>query len=43
MGLVRKWLDKQLKAHKVHRVEDVFLLTVDRGGSVVFAGKEALR
>ena len=25
MGLDRKWLDKQLKAHKVHRVEDVFL------------------
>ena len=43
MGLDRKWLDKQLKAHKVHRVEDVFLLTVDRGGSVVFAGKETLR
>ena len=43
MGLDDKWLQKQLKAHKVHRVQDVFLMTVDRGGSVVLAKKEAAR
>ena len=43
MGLDDKWLHKQLKAHKVHRVQDVFLMTVDRGGSVVLAKKEAAR
>lgn len=43
MGLDDKWLHKQLKAHRVHRVQDVFLMTVDRGGSVVLAKKEAAR
>ena len=43
MGLDDKWLQKQLKAHKFHRVHDVFLMTVVRGGSVVLAKKEAAR
>ena len=43
MGLDDKWLQKQLKAHKAHRVQDVFLMTVDRGGSVVLAKKEAVK
>ena len=43
MGLDDKWLQKQLKSHKIHRVQDVFLMTVDRGGSVVLAKKEAVR
>ena len=38
-----KWLQKQLKAHKAHRVQDVFLMTVDRGGSVVLAKKESVK
>ena len=43
MGLDEKWLQKQLKAHKAHRVQDVFLMTVDRGGTVVLAKKEAVK
>ena len=43
MGLDDKWLPKQLKAHKAHRVQDVFLMTVDRGGSVVLAKKESVK
>ena len=43
MGLDDKWLQKQLKAHKAHRVQDVFLMTVDRGGSVVLAKKESVK
>ena len=43
MGLDDKWLQKQLKAHKVHRVQDVFLMTADRGGCVVLAKKEAVK
>ena len=43
MGLDDKWLQKQLKLHKARRVQDVFLMTVDRGGSVVLAKKEAVQ
>ena len=43
LGLDEKWLQKQLKAHKAHRVQDVFLMTVDRGGTVVLAKKEAVK
>ena len=43
MGLDDKWLQKQLRAHKAHRVQDVFLMTVDRGGSVVLAKKESVK
>ena len=43
MGLDEKWLQKQLKAHKAHRVQDVFLMTVDRSGTVVLAKKEAVK
>lgn len=43
MGLDDKWLRAQLKHHKAQRVQDVFLMTVDRGGSVVLAKKEAAR
>lgn len=43
MGLDEKWLQKQLKAHKAHRVQDVFLMTVDHGGTVVLAKKEAVK
>ena len=43
MGLDEKWLQKQLKAHKTHRVQDVFLMTVDRSGTVVLARKEAVK
>ena len=43
LGLDEKWLQKQLKAHKVHRVQEVFLMTADRGGSVVLVKKEAVK
>ena len=43
MGLDEKWLQKQLKTHKAHRVQDVFLMTVDRSGTVVLAKKEAVK
>ena len=43
MGLDEKWLQKQLKAHKAHRIQDVFLMTVDRGGNVVLSKKEAAK
>lgn len=43
MGLDDRWLQQQLKAHGVRRVQDVFLLAADRGGSVVLARKEAAR
>lgn len=43
LGLDDKWLQKQLKTHKIHRTQDVFLMTVDRGGSVVLVKKEAIR
>ena len=43
MGLDEKWLQKQLKAHKAHRIQDVFLMTVDRSGTVVLARKEAVK
>lgn len=43
MGLDEKWLQKQLKIHKAHRIQDVFLMTVDRSGSVVLARKEAAK
>ena len=43
MGLDEKWLQKQLKTHKAHHVQDVFLMTVDRSGTVVLAKKEAVK
>lgn len=43
LGLDEKWLHRQLKRHDAQRVQDVFLMTVDRGGSVVLAKKEAAR
>ena len=43
MGLDDKWLQKQLKAHKARRIQDVFLMTVDRGGNVVLSKKEAAK
>lgn len=39
-GYEEGWLHKQLLAHGVKRVDQVFLLTVDEGGSVYFAAKE---
>lgn len=43
LGLDEKWLQKQLKTHKVHRVQEVFLMAADRGGSVVLVKKEAVK
>ena len=42
-GLNDGWLEKQLKAHKVDRVEDVFLMTVDETNQVCLIEKEAAR
>jgi len=39
-GLDDKWLDKQLAAHHVRRVDQVFLLTVDEENTVYFVPKE---
>jgi len=39
-GLNEGWLEKQLKARHISRVQDVFLLTVDENGQVYFAAKE---
>ena len=39
-GYEGTWLNKQLQANGVKRVDQVFLLTVDEGGSVYFAAKE---
>lgn len=39
-GKSRRWLDEQLKAHRVSRADEVFLLSVDCAGQVYFAGKE---
>ena len=39
-GLDRKWLDKQLAAHKASGLSDVFLMTVDESGNVFFAARE---
>lgn len=43
LGLDDRWLKKQLKVHDVRRVQDVFLMTADRDGSVVLDKKEAVR
>lgn len=43
MGLDDQWLRTQLSAHTVHRVQDVFLMTVDRGGSVILVKKEGIQ
>ena len=43
LGLNDGWLEKQLKAHKVDRVEDVFLMTVDETNQVCLIEKEAAR
>lgn len=39
-GYEETWLHRQLTAHGVKRVDQVFLLTVDESGSVYFAAKE---
>lgn len=39
-GYDRNWLDKQLKAHKVKRPAEVYLLTADELGRVYFAPRE---
>lgn len=43
LGLDEKWLQKQLKSHKIHRTQDVFLMTADRSGSVVLVRKEGCK
>ena len=40
-GLDEVWLEKQLRQHKVHRTQDVFLLTVDEQNQVYLVKKEA--
>lgn len=42
-GLDHAWLDKQLKAHKLHNPRQVFLLTVDEQNRVYLVEKEALQ
>ncbi len=42
-GLDLTWLDRQLRAHKVSRVQDVFLMTVDETNQVLLLEKEAVR
>lgn len=39
-GYETEWLHRQLDAHGVKRVDQVFLLTVDEAGTVYFAAKE---
>ena len=39
-GYEEGWLHKQLQAHGVKRVDQVFLLTVDEAGTVYFSAKE---
>lgn len=39
-GYEEGWLHKQLQAHGVKRVDQVFLLSVDQAGGVYFAAKE---
>ena len=39
-GRDENWLQKQLTEHHIHRVQDVFLLTVDQGGNVYVVRKE---
>jgi len=40
-GYEQKWLQRQLSAHGVNRVSQVFLLTVDELGKTYFVPKEA--
>lgn len=42
-GLNQGWLDKQLAAHQVTSIHDVYLLTIDQGGRTYFAPKEVRR
>ena len=42
-GLDETWLERQLRAHKVGRTEDVFLLTVDETNRVCLIEKEGVR
>ena len=42
-GLDHAWLDRQLKAHKLHNPRQVFLLTVDEQNRVYLVEKEALQ
>ena len=39
-GFNDQWLEKQLKSHKVDRVQDVFLMTVDETNQVCLIEKE---
>lgn len=39
-GFNDRWLEKQLRAHKVDRVQDVFLMTVDETNQVCLIEKE---
>nr|WP_317326367.1 DUF421 domain-containing protein [uncultured Flavonifractor sp.] len=40
-GLDLPWLEKQLRAHRVRQVQDVFLMTVDETNRVFLVEKEA--
>ena len=40
-GLDRSWLAEQLTAHRVRSVHEVYLLSIDGGGKVYFAAREA--
>ena len=42
-GFNDQWLEKQLKSHKVDRVQDVFLMTVDETNQVCLIEKEVGR
>ena len=42
-GRDESWLRQQLQKRKIRRPQDVFLLTVDEGGSVVCQLKEDVR
>ena len=39
LGLDRRWLEKEC-ARRGHQIEDIFLMTVDDGGGILFYGKE---
>lgn len=40
LGRDRRWLDKELKKHKVTDPKQVFLMSADRSGCVYFDGRE---
>lgn len=43
MGYEETWLEKQLAAHKVHSVRQVFLLTVDQAGNTYVVPKGGVK